>query len=60
MRRKSRKVKVGKIAIGGDAPISIQSMTTTDTTDVEATVKQIQGLEEVGCEIIRVSAPTIG
>ena len=58
-RRKSRKVKVGKIYIGGDAPITIQSMTTTDTTDVDATVKQIQDLEEVGCEIIRVSAPTM-
>ena len=59
MRRKSRKVKVGKVFIGGDAPIAVQSMTTTDTTDVEATVKQIHGLEEVGCEIIRVSAPTV-
>ena len=58
-RRKSRKVKVGKLYIGGDAPISLQSMTTTDTTDVNATVEQIHGLEEVGCEIIRVSAPTM-
>jgi len=58
-RRKSRKVKVGKLYIGGDAPISIQSMTTTDTTDVDATVKQIHDLEDVGCEIIRVSAPTM-
>lgn len=45
--------------IGGDAPISIQSMTTTDTIDADATVKQIHELEEVGCEIIRVSAPTM-
>ena len=59
MRRKSRKIKVGKLYIGGDAPISVQSMTTTDTTDVDATVKQIHDLKEVGCEIIRVSAPTI-
>lgn len=59
MRRKSRKVKVGNLYIGGNAPISIQSMTTTDTTDVDATVKQIQELEDVGCEIIRVSTPTI-
>ena len=58
-RRKSRKVKVGKLYIGGDAPITVQSMTTTDTTDVKATVEQIHGLEEVGCEIIRVSAPTM-
>jgi (E)-4-hydroxy-3-methylbut-2-enyl-diphosphate synthase len=58
-RRKSRKVKVGKLFIGGDAPIPVQSMTTTDTTDVKATIGQIQGLKDVGCEIIRVSAPTM-
>ena len=58
-RRKSRKVKVGKLYIGGDAPITVQSMTTTDTTDVDATVKQIHDLEDIGCEIIRVSAPTM-
>lgn len=58
-RRKSRKVKVGKIFIGGDAPIAIQSMTTTDTCDVNGTVEQIHGLEELGCDIIRVSAPTM-
>ena len=58
-RRKSRKVKVGKLYIGGDAPISIQSMTTTDTTDTKATVEQIHGLEEIGCDIVRVSAPTM-
>ena len=58
-RRKSRKVKVGKLFVGGDAPITIQSMTTTDTTNVKATVEQIHGLEEIGCDIIRVSAPTI-
>ncbi|MCH8004425.1 MAG: flavodoxin-dependent (E)-4-hydroxy-3-methylbut-2-enyl-diphosphate synthase, partial [Nanoarchaeota archaeon] len=51
-RRKSRKVKVGKLYIGGDAPISIQSMTTTDTTDVDSTVKQIHELEDFGCEIV--------
>src|SRR3989338_2489271 len=59
IRRKSRKVKVGKLFIGGDAPIPIQSMTTTDTTDVKKTLEQIRGLEEVGCDIIRVSAPTM-
>ena len=58
-RRKSRKVKVGKLFIGGDAPVTVQSMTTTDTTDVNATVDQIHGLEETGCDIIRVSAPTM-
>jgi len=58
-RRKSRKVKVGKLFIGGDAPIPVQSMTTTDTTDVDATIKQILDLEDFGCEMIRVSAPTM-
>lgn len=59
MRRNSRKVKIGKLYIGGDSNITVQSMTTTNTTDVNATVKQIHELEDVGCEIIRVSAPTI-
>lgn len=58
-RRKSRKIKVGKLHIGGDAPITVQSMTTTDTTDVKATIGQIHGLEDVGCDIVRVSAPTM-
>ena len=58
-RRKSRKVKIGNIFIGGDSQIPIQSMTTTDTTDAKATIEQIHGLEDVGCEIIRVSAPTM-
>ena len=58
-RRKSRKVKVGKLFIGGDAPISIQSMTTTDTTNAKSTIEQIHGLEEIGCDIARVSAPTM-
>src|SRR3990167_9014886 len=58
-RRKTRQVKVGSIAIGGDAPISIQSMTKTDTTDVEATVRQIRALATAGCEIVRVAVPTI-
>ena len=58
-RRKTRKVKIGKLSIGGNSPITIQSMTTTDTTDVKATVEQINGLEEVGCDIVRVSAPTM-
>ena len=58
-RRKSRKVKVGKLYIGGDAPITVQSMTITDTTDVKSTIEQIHGLEELGCDIVRVSAPTM-
>lgn len=55
MRRQTRKIKVGNIYIGGDAPISIQSMTNTKTSDVEATVNQILALEEAGCEIVRVT-----
>src|SRR3989338_5065887 len=58
-RRKSRKIKVGNLYIGGDAPITVQSMTTTDTTNVKSTINQINELEEIGCEIIRVSASTI-
>jgi len=58
-RRKTRAVKVGPITIGGDATISIQSMTKTDTTDIEATVRQIRALATAGCEIVRVAVPTI-
>lgn len=54
-RRQSRPVRVGKVQVGGDAPIVVQSMCTTDTADVDATVAQIRRLEEAGCEIIRVS-----
>jgi (E)-4-hydroxy-3-methylbut-2-enyl-diphosphate synthase len=56
-RKKTRKVWVGKVAIGGDAPISVQSMTKTNTGDVSATIKQIKRLEKAGCEIIRVAVP---
>ena len=56
-RRVSKPVQVGEVTIGGDAPIAVQSMTKTDTRDVEATVNQIKGLEEVGCEIIRCAVP---
>ena len=56
-RRKTRQVQVGTVKIGGDAPISVQSMTSTDTRDIKATVDQIRRLEEVGCEIIRVAVP---
>jgi len=56
-RRKTKQIKVGKVKIGGDAPISVQSMTTTDTRDVKATVEQIHQLEQAGCELIRVAVP---
>ena len=57
MRRKTRQIHVGNVAIGGDAPIAVQSMTTTYTRDVDSTVAQIQRLEDVGCEIVRVAVP---
>ena len=56
-RRKTRQVTVGGVKIGGGAPVVVQSMTTTDTSDIDATVKQIHELEWVGCEIVRVAAP---
>lgn len=56
-RKKRRIVKVGDIPIGGDAPISVQSMTNTDTRDPKSTVSQIWRLEEAGCEIIRMAVP---
>ncbi|HZJ95581.1 MAG TPA: flavodoxin-dependent (E)-4-hydroxy-3-methylbut-2-enyl-diphosphate synthase [Thiopseudomonas sp.] len=56
-RRLSRKIQVGSVAVGGDAPISVQSMTNTDTCDVEATVAQIVRLEQTGADIVRVSVP---
>ncbi len=56
-RRRSRRVKIGKVAVGGGAPVSVQSMTKTDTRDIKATVKQIKELEKEGCEIIRVAIP---
>jgi (E)-4-hydroxy-3-methylbut-2-enyl-diphosphate synthase len=56
-RRKSRQIHVGKVAVGGDAPIAVQSMTNTLTTDVAATIKQIRDLEIAGADIVRVSCP---
>ena len=56
-RKKTKKIKVGKVEVGGDAPISVQSMTNTLTTDVNATIKQINKLEEAGADIVRVSCP---
>jgi (E)-4-hydroxy-3-methylbut-2-enyl-diphosphate synthase len=58
-RKKTRQIHVGNIAIGNGNPVSVQSMTKTDTRDVEATVAQIRSLEEVGCEIIRLAVPDI-
>ena len=56
-RRKTKKIKVGKVEVGGDAPISVQSMTNTLTTNVKETVKQINELHEAGADIVRVSCP---
>jgi len=56
-RRKTRLVTVGNVGIGGDAPVSVQSMTTTDTSNVSETVAQIRRLEEAGCDIVRVAVP---
>lgn len=56
-RRKSRKIKVGNILVGGDAPISVQTMTNTLTTDINGTIKQIEKSAEAGADIIRVSCP---
>ena len=56
-RRKSKTIYVGKVAIGGDNPISVQSMTNTLTTDVKGTIIQISELAEAGADIVRVSCP---
>ena len=56
-RRQSREVSVGNVKIGGNNPISIQSMTNTDTRDADATIAQIKRLESVGCDIVRVAIP---
>ena len=59
IRRKSKKIAVGSIAIGGDAPITIQSMTNTDTHDAVATTEQIKLLESRGCDIVRITVPDV-
>ena len=56
-RRNTKKIKVGNLTVGGDSPISVQSMTNTLTTDVKATIKQVLSLEEAGADIVRVSCP---
>jgi (E)-4-hydroxy-3-methylbut-2-enyl-diphosphate synthase len=58
-RRKTRQIMVGDVAVGGDAPISVQSMTNTETTDVEATLEQIRRLQNAGVDIVRVSVPSM-
>jgi len=57
VRRKSRKIRVGSVEVGGDAPITVQSMTNTVTSDVRGTIDQVRALEEAGADIVRVSCP---
>ena len=56
-KKKTKGIKVGNVKVGGDAPISVQSMTNTLTTDIEATVEQVRGLEEAGADLVRISRP---
>jgi (E)-4-hydroxy-3-methylbut-2-enyl-diphosphate synthase len=56
-RRKSRQIQVGNVKVGGDAPITVQSMTKTDTRDVQATLLEIWSLEAAGCDIVRCAVP---
>ena len=58
-RRKTREVKVGNVGIGGNNPIRVQSMITCDTMDMEASIQQTLELAEAGCEIVRITAPTV-
>ncbi len=58
-RRKTRSIKVGKLEIGGNAPISVQSMTNTDTKNIQDTVSQIKRMEKEGCELVRVAVPDL-
>ena len=57
-RRKTRQIKVGKVGVGSDSPVSVQSMTTTLTSDVNATLQQIAELTATGCDIVRVACPS--
>ena len=56
-RKKTKKIKVGSVAVGGDSPISVQSMTNTLTTDIDGTIRQVNELEEAGADIVRISCP---
>src|SRR6185503_3329602 len=58
-RRKTRQVMVGKVGVGGSNPIRVQSMTTTDTLNVDATIEQSIRMVQAGCEIVRITAPTV-
>lgn len=57
MRRQTKAVMVGRVQVGGDAPVAVQSMTKTDTTDVDGTIKQIEEMVAAGCEIVRIAVP---
>jgi len=56
-RRQTKQIQIGDVKIGGNAPVVVQSMTTTDTANVEATVKQVHELAELGCEVVRIAVP---
>ena len=55
--RASRQIDIGGVKVGGGAPVTVQSMTKTDTRDVQATVQEIKRLEEAGCDIVRLAVP---
>ena len=57
-RKKTRQIRVGDVLVGGDAPVSVQTMTTTKTHDINATLQQIAELTAAGCDIVRVACPT--
>ena len=58
-RRQSRQIMIGNVAVGGDAPVTVQTMTNTPTSDAKATIAQIRRCEEAGADIIRVSCPDV-
>jgi len=58
-RRKSQPIQIGRVTVGGNAPIVVQSMTNTDTRDVMSTIAQIKELEDCGCELVRVAVPDV-
>src|SRR3546814_15560708 len=57
VRRRSRQIHVGKVPVGGDAPITVQTMTNTRTTDIEGTIAQVRAMEIAGADIVRISCP---
>ena len=59
IRKKTRQIMVGNVPVGGDAPISVQSMTNTDTCDIDATISQVNAIAQAGADIVRVSVPTL-